>query len=84
MYYRSGSEQIVQEEIIKVLGKNLFNNLKEIEEEIKLDRTLFGYSDRCFKLTEVLVKHNCFLNFFDRRDTSRFLVKKKYKVKMRS
>ena len=34
MYYRSGSEQIVQEKIIEVLGENLFNELKEIEEEI--------------------------------------------------
>ena len=84
MYYRCGSEQIVQEKIIEVLGENLFNDLKEAEEEIKLDRTLFGYFDRCFKLNEVLAKHNYFLKFFERRDTYRFLIKKKYKEKMRS
>ena len=56
MYYRCGSEQIVQEKIIEVLGENLLNDLKEIEEEIKLDRTLFGYFDRCFKLNEVLFR----------------------------
>ena len=30
MYYRCGSEQIVREKIIEVLGENLFNDLKEI------------------------------------------------------
>ena len=77
MYYRCGSEQIVQEKIIEVLGENLFNDLKEVEEGIKLDRTFFGYFDRCFKLNEVLAKHNYFLKFFERRDTCRFLIKKK-------
>ena len=55
MYYRCGSEQIVQEKII-------------------------GYFDRCFKLNEVLVKHNYFM-FFERRDTCRFLIKKKVQGK---
>ena len=81
MYYRCGSEQIVQEKIIEVLGENLFNDLKAVEEEIKLDRTLFGYFDRCFKLNEVLAKHNYFLKFFERRDTYRFLIKKKVQGK---
>ena len=81
MYYRCCSEQIVQEKIIEVLGESLFNDLKEIEEEIKLDRTLFGYFDRCFKLNEVLAKHNYFLKFFERQDTYRFLIKKKVQRK---
>ena len=81
MYCRYGTGQIVQEKIIKVLGENLFNDLKEIEKEIKLDRTLFGYFDRCFKLNEVLAKHNYFLKFFERRGTYRFLIKKKVQGK---
>ena len=59
----------------------MFNDLKEIEEEIKLDRTPFEYFDRCFKLNEVLAKHNYFLKFFERRDTYRFLIKKKVQGK---
>ena len=51
--------------------------LKEIEEEIKLDRTLFEYFDRCFKLNKVLAEHNYFLKFFERRNMYRFLIKKK-------
>ena len=41
MHYRCGSDQIVQKKIIEALGGNIFNDLKEIEEEIKLDRTFF-------------------------------------------
>ena len=66
----------VREKIVEVLGGNFFNELKEIEEEKKLDRTLFGYFDRCFKLNKVLAKHNYFLEFFERLDTYKFLLKK--------
>ena len=52
MHYRCDGEPIVREKIVEVFGGNLFNDLKEIEEEIKLDRTLFGYFDRSFKQTE--------------------------------
>ena len=59
----------------------MFNDLKEIEEEIKLERTLSGYFNRCFKLNEVLAKHNYFLKCFERRDMYRFLIKKKVQGK---
>ena len=62
---------------MKFFGEIFFNELKEIEEEIKLDRTLFEYFDRCFKLNKVLAKHNYFLKFFERRNMYRFLIKKK-------
>ena len=77
MHHRCSDEPIVTEKIVEVFGENFFNELNEIEEEIKLDRTLFGYFDRCFKLNKVLAKHNYFLKFFERRDTDRFLIKKK-------
>ena len=81
MYHKCNGEQVVKEKIIEVLGENLFNDLKEIEGEIELDSTLFGYFDRCFRLNEVLVKHNYFLKFFERRDLYRFLIKKKVQGK---
>ena len=59
----------------------MFNDLKEIEEEVKLDRTLSGFFDRCFKLNKVLAKYNYFFNFFERRNIYRFLVKKKVQGK---
>ena len=81
MYYRCAGEPAVREKIVEVLGGKFFNDLKEIEEEIKLDKTLFGYFDRCFKLNKVLAKHNYFLKFFKRRDTYRFLINKKVQGK---
>ena len=41
IHYRCDGEQIVKEKIVEVLGGNLFNDLKKIEEEVKLDITLF-------------------------------------------
>ena len=82
MFNKCNGEQFAKEKIIDVLGENFFNDLKEIEGEVKLDRTLFGYFDRCFKLNEVLAKYNYFLKFFERRDVYRFLVKKKAQGKI--
>ena len=81
MHYRCDGKPIVKEKIVEVLWENLFNDLKEIEEEIKLGRTLFRFFDRCFKLNKVLAKYNYFLKFFQRRDMYRFLVKKKVQGK---
>ena len=51
MHYRYiGEVQITKEKILEVLGEESFYDLKEIEDEILLDRTFFGYFDRCFKL----------------------------------
>ena len=45
----------------------MFNDLIEIKEEVKLDGSLFGFFDRCFKLNKVLAKHNYFLKFSETR-----------------
>ena len=50
MYYRYGSEQIVQEKITEVLGENLFNDLKEIEEEIKIRQDTFWIFRQVFQI----------------------------------
>ena len=63
------------------MWENLFNHLKEIEEDVKLDRTLFRFFDRCFKLNKVPAKHDYVLKLFERRDVYRFLVKKKVQGK---
>ena len=81
MHCRCDGKPLVKEKIVEVLGENLCNDLKEIEKEIKLYRTLFGFFDRCFRLNKVLVKHNYFLKFFERRDVYRFLIKKKVQGK---
>ena len=60
-----------------VLGNYFYNDLLEIKDDIKLDRTIFQYFDRCFQVNEVLSKHNCFLKLFKRRDTFGFLIQKR-------
>ena len=51
-----------------VLGKDFYEDLVEIKGDIQLDKTLFGFFNRCFLVNKVLSKHNLFLIFFERRD----------------
>ena len=63
------------------IGNGVYHDLLEIKDDIKLDRSIFGYVDRCFVANLVLAKHNFFLKFFERRDVFRFQIKKKVEVK---
>ena len=58
------------------LGNDFYEELLEIEDDIQLDKALFGFFDRCFLVNKVLAKHSFFLKFFERRDKFRFLIKK--------
>ena len=69
------------EDAQKVLGGELYFDLIDIEPETLLDKTLFGFFDRCLPINKVLAKHGFFLKFFERRNMHRFLIKKKYKEK---
>ena len=83
MFYKKQAKPD-REKAQEVLGDNLYFELLEIEPENLLDKTLFGFFDRCFKVNEVLVKYGFFLKFFERHNVYRLLIKKKYKEKMRS
>ena len=48
-----------------VLGNDFYNDLIEMKNEIQLDRTIFGYFDRCFLVNKVLAKYNFFLKFLE-------------------
>ena len=61
----------------EVLGEKSFEELLEIKEEIKTDRTEFGFSNKCFLVNQLILKYGYFLKFFERRDKDRFLIKKK-------
>ena len=67
--------------IAEVLSSDFYNELIEIKDEIKLDRTTFGYFNQCFKVNDVSSNHNFFLKFFERRDVFRFLMQKKVQGK---
>ena len=81
MFYESEGKIIDKNKIEEVLGDDFYNDLLEIKDEIKLDRTIFGYLNRCFQENEVLAKYNFFLRFFQRRDMFRFLIQKKLQGK---
>ena len=41
-----------------VLGNDFYNDLIEIKNDIQLDRTIFGYFDRCSLVNKVLAKYS--------------------------
>ena len=65
MFYKPGGKIIDKDKIKDVLGRDFYNDLLEIKSNIKLDRTIFGYFDRCLQVNEVLSKHNFFLKVFE-------------------
>ena len=67
----------------EVLGEKSFEELLEIKEEIKTDRTEFGFSNKCFLVNQLILKYGYFLKFFERRDKDRFLIKKKFMQKVK-
>ena len=81
MFCKSEGKIVDKNKINEVLGDDFYNDLLKIKDEIKLDRTIFGYFNRCFQVNEVLAKYNFFLKFFERRDMFRFLTQKKVQLK---
>ena len=82
MYHMAKGKILDKSKIKDVLGNDFYNDLIEIKNEIQLDRTIFGYFDRCFLFNKVLAKYNFFLKFFERRDIYRFQIKKKLRVRI--
>ena len=83
MFYLTEGKNIDQNKAKEIIGNEFYIELLEIKDDIKLDKTLFGYFNRCFMANEVLVKHNFFLTFFERRDKFRFFIKKRLKVNIK-
>ena len=66
MFYKSEGKIIDKNKIEDLLGNDFYNDLLEIKDEIKLDRIIFGYFNRCFQVNKVLAKYNFFLKFSER------------------
>ena len=81
MFYKSEGKTIVKDKVKDVLGSDFYNDLLEIKDEIKLDKTIFGYFDRCFQVNEALAKRSLFLKFFKRSDIVRILIQEKVQGK---
>ena len=64
-----------------IFGENLYGDLIDVKDEMQLDRTLFGFFNRCFLVIELLSKYDYFLKFYERREKFRFLINKKIERK---
>ena len=51
----------------EILGTDFYLALKEIEPDVMLDHTIFGFFERCTRINEVLAKFGYFLRFYERR-----------------
>ena len=80
-YLTEGEKENDWGKIQETIGNDFYNDLLEIKDDIKLDRSIFGFFDRCFRANQVLAKHNFFLKFCERRDDFRFQIKKKVEGK---
>ena len=76
MFHKSNGKILDQARIIEALGEDFYNDLLDVMNKVKLDRTIFGFFDRCMILNEILFKYNFFVKFFERRNKFRFLTKK--------
>ena len=84
MFRISDGKVFEQNKVNDVLEKYFYEELLQIKDNIQLDKTLFGFFNRCFLANKVLAKH-IFLKFFERMGKFRFLIKKKkLKVKIKS
>ena len=63
MYKKTNRRPIKKEVAREVLGGKLFFNLTDIELNPMLDKSLFGFFERCFSVNRVLGKHEYFLTF---------------------
>ena len=81
MFYKSEGKIIEKDKVEEVLGADFYSDLLEIKDEVKVDRTILGYFDTCFKVKKALSNHSFFLKFFERRDVFRFLIEKKVQGK---
>ena len=65
----------------EILEADFFLQLKEIEPDVMLDHTIFGFFERCTKMNEVLAKFGYFLRFHERRNKFRYQLRQKLRTK---
>ena len=49
MFHKSEGKILEKDKIAEILRPDFYNELLEIKDEIKLDRTIFGYFDTCLR-----------------------------------
>ena len=73
-----GKEKPRRERAKEVVGEKFYEELLEIKETIKLDRSAFRFFNKSFLVNQLISKYGYFLKFFERRDKYHFLIKKKF------
>ena len=63
MFYKGEKTNIDKTDTQNVFGDDLYFDLKEIESESFLDKTMFGLFERCHKINEVLLNMDFSLGF---------------------
>ena len=81
MHHKSDGKILDKSKAKDVLGNDFYVSHSKIKNHIQLDRTLFGYFNRCFLADQILAKHDFFLKLFEKEDKFRFLIKKKVERK---
>ena len=81
LYNKLNGKNIKLENTEKILGKNLFTDLKKIEKKTMLDHSIFGYFDQFQLINEILSEHAFFLRFYERRNKFRYQLKQNLKEK---
>ena len=77
MFHKSKGEILDQTRITEVLGEDFYNDLLNVKNKIKVDRTILGFFDRCMILNEILSKYNFFIKFLREETSLGFLSRKK-------
>ena len=55
MYYMAKEGKVIDwNKIQETIGKKSYNALLEIKDDFKVDRSIFGYFDKCFLANNVL------------------------------
>ena len=65
----------------EILEADSYLQLKEIEPDVMLDHTIFGFFERCTKMNKVLAKFGYFLRFYERRNKFRYQLRQKLRTK---
>ena len=69
------------DQIKEILGQDFYLALKEIEADVMLDHTIFGFFDRRSAINEIMAKLGYFLKFYERRNKFRYQLRQKLKSK---
>ena len=74
MHKKLNGMNVALDNVKKTLGEKLFFDLKEIEQSVKSDHSVFVFFDKCQITNEVLSNYSYFLRFYERRNKFRYQI----------